>query len=385
MTIRPPLHPACAAWPAMTDSNLASLAADIEQNGLLHPIVLMPDGSILDGRSRWDACKMVDVTPRTVLYEDDDPVGFTLSQNKHRRHLDLSQLAIVTANLERVPRGGDRKSRNAIIVARNDYDQNPNAPKTRKTIAEQSGVNMGYLSHGRYLIDNGHPNIVAMVKVGEVPIRQAYDAVRTHKDQPDLQASWTAADVKAIGARVKKDTYAKDKPADTTPTKVHDAAPVELPKPKKKIIDVPYSAPFKSLTPEQAGKPPSGASSAERDAHAAKYGRVQLHPKVVKDLLDFAGPVEALSLALQTITNKEYYFPKDMTYAEGLRQMLAYIPDKSATNGAQIDFAAKARIVLARLEKIWPKLFTMMAELDAIQAEIKNAQKDAGGEGASIH
>src|SRR3954447_2894984 len=59
------VHPAAAVLPMMSDDELDDLAADIEANGLLHPIVLDADGELLiDGRNRLEACCRAGVEPQ---------------------------------------------------------------------------------------------------------------------------------------------------------------------------------------------------------------------------------------------------------------------------------------------------------------------------------
>jgi hypothetical protein len=44
-------HPTADLFPLLDDVELAQLALDIHDNGLRDPIVLHPDGSILDGQT----------------------------------------------------------------------------------------------------------------------------------------------------------------------------------------------------------------------------------------------------------------------------------------------------------------------------------------------
>jgi len=56
-------HPACLAFPELPDDELQALAADIKKHGLLNDITLL-DKQILEGRSRYKACKRAGVKPR---------------------------------------------------------------------------------------------------------------------------------------------------------------------------------------------------------------------------------------------------------------------------------------------------------------------------------
>lgn len=98
MDIDVQVHPVAALFPMLADDELRELAEDIRQRGLLQPIVLAPDGSILDGRNRYAACQLAGVEPQYVTYEGDDPDGYAWSINVKRRNLTKAQIAIVAAD-----------------------------------------------------------------------------------------------------------------------------------------------------------------------------------------------------------------------------------------------------------------------------------------------
>lgn len=90
------VHPAAAVFPMLPDDELEVLAEDIKANGLLHPIVRTPDGLLLDGRNRLEACTRAGVHPDVVTYEG-DPVAFVLGANVTRRHMTTGARAMATA------------------------------------------------------------------------------------------------------------------------------------------------------------------------------------------------------------------------------------------------------------------------------------------------
>ena len=86
-------HPTADLFPLLDDVELAQLALDIHEHGLRDPIVLHPDGSILDGRNRYHACRRANVEPRYRTW-DGQPgteLAYVISVNLHRRHLSESQ------------------------------------------------------------------------------------------------------------------------------------------------------------------------------------------------------------------------------------------------------------------------------------------------------
>jgi hypothetical protein len=89
----PAVHPAAMEFDLLQGEELAELVADIKANGLIHPITLDKEGVLLDGRNRLRACALAGVKPQFETYKGDDPVGFVISANIHRRHLTKEQKA----------------------------------------------------------------------------------------------------------------------------------------------------------------------------------------------------------------------------------------------------------------------------------------------------
>ena len=93
------IHEYALLFPSATDDELAEMAADIKQRGLLCPIITL-DGKVLDGRNRLRACEMAGVAPRFQQYTGDDPLGDVVSWNLKRRQLSTSQKAALAVALK---------------------------------------------------------------------------------------------------------------------------------------------------------------------------------------------------------------------------------------------------------------------------------------------
>ena len=62
----------------------------------------------MDGRNRYRACELaeLDLEPDDITqYEGNDPLGFVVSKNLHRRHLNESQRAQIAADIANMPQG----------------------------------------------------------------------------------------------------------------------------------------------------------------------------------------------------------------------------------------------------------------------------------------
>lgn len=83
-----------------------ALRDDIREHGVREPIVFL-NGAILDGRNRYLCARELLIEYPRVEFEGDDPLGFVISHNLHRRHLSESQRGVVAAKLANMRVGGD--------------------------------------------------------------------------------------------------------------------------------------------------------------------------------------------------------------------------------------------------------------------------------------
>jgi ParB-like nuclease domain len=108
MTLITEFHPIADLFPLMEGAEFDELVSDIKANGLIEPVVML-DGMILDGRNRYRACIEAGTETTYRPFTGDDPLGYVISLNLRRRHLDESQRAMVAGKLANL-RDGQRKS-----------------------------------------------------------------------------------------------------------------------------------------------------------------------------------------------------------------------------------------------------------------------------------
>ena len=89
------IHPAANLFPLIENAEFDELCEDIKSRGLAQPITVWKDGTLLDGRNRLLACYKTNQEVVLDRYEGSDPVGFSLSANLQRRHLNPGQRAVV--------------------------------------------------------------------------------------------------------------------------------------------------------------------------------------------------------------------------------------------------------------------------------------------------
>lgn len=169
-------HPIADLFPMLAEDELAELADDIKQRGLLQPIVLDAKGLVLDGRNRLAACNQAGVKPDFVTYEGDDVDGYALAVNIRRRNLTKGQQAMVIAKA---------------------FSGNALAHGDKKRAAEANGVSASRVRYAKVVLDFA-PDLADAVVAGTKPLNDAYEVARLRKK--------AAADEDAVMADVRAES-----------------------------------------------------------------------------------------------------------------------------------------------------------------------------------
>src|ERR1700733_7499292 len=151
-------HPIANLFPLMEGEQFDALVNDIRSNGLRQPIFEF-EGTILDGRNRFNACLQAEVTPHFVTYDGMDPISFVLSANLHRRHLGESQRAMVAVRLATMRQGRPGNASSEAI--------------TQPVAAKLLNVSRSTVQRAAIVRDNAAPALVARVERGEMPVSLA--------------------------------------------------------------------------------------------------------------------------------------------------------------------------------------------------------------------
>lgn len=157
-----PFHPIASVFPLMTDADFDELVDDIRRQGLRQPLVMFQD-QLLDGRNRYLACRKLNVKPVFTEYEGNDPVGFVMSMNLHRRHLNPSQRAAIALKLVGTTWGGDRRS-----------DQAVNMPLvSQEAAAKALDVSERSVRYAHVVRATGVPELMQRVEQGKMAVSTA--------------------------------------------------------------------------------------------------------------------------------------------------------------------------------------------------------------------
>lgn len=172
------IHPICAAFPEMTDSEFEALVIDMEKHGQQAPITYW-QGMLVDGRHRLRACDVLNIEPWTCEHDSDfDVVPWIIGTNLHRRHLTPSQRAMVADTLrdfydaqarERQQAGLKKGAEKPVPVILPE----PAKGDSRDQAGEAVGVSGSLVDNARKVNRAGVPELKEAVKSGEVTVSRA--------------------------------------------------------------------------------------------------------------------------------------------------------------------------------------------------------------------
>lgn len=192
-------HEAANIFPMMEGEDFRGLVEDIRKNGLQLDVELL-EGKIIDGRNRYKACKEAGVNPRMTVVKADDPVAYVLSRNLHRRHLSISQRAMVAARVREVyekaakerqrTHGGTAPGRPKTLVA--DLPQVNTSRKARDEAGKSLNVGGRTVDYATAVIEKGVPELVKAVDQGKITVSTASSIV---KEAPEVQRKFASGEL----------------------------------------------------------------------------------------------------------------------------------------------------------------------------------------------
>jgi ParB-like chromosome segregation protein Spo0J len=179
-------HEYANLFPMMPKPEVERLAGDIKEKGLQDDIITL-DGKILDGRNRHAACAIAGVEPRFTEYQGADPLGFVVSHNLHRRHLNESQRGQVAARIAKLPIGANQHS--------------PIGLPTQKQAAEMLNVSRNTVKRSKTVLEHGIPELADMQQSGEVSAAAAESVARLPEAEQRQAVAGGVAGVKAAAKK----------------------------------------------------------------------------------------------------------------------------------------------------------------------------------------
>lgn len=156
-------HDYAKLFPMLDDAARGRLIDDIREHGVIEPIVFLGP-AILDGRNRYYAARELGIAYPRVDYIGDDPLGFVIGRNLHRRHLTDKQRADVAAKIAALPKGANQHT--AIAV--------PSIPAA----AALMDVSVAAVERAKVVAEHAAPELKAAYDAGEVSPSAAAEVAR---------------------------------------------------------------------------------------------------------------------------------------------------------------------------------------------------------------
>ena len=166
--------------------DIASLADDIQDRGLINPPVVTPDYELIAGERRLEAMKKLNykqIEVRVMSVEDQEhQLKIEISENEERKEFTYSEKMDYAKQLERIEakKAKDRKrsklkqNKDAVMV------QGPQRKgTTRDIVGKASGFGSGSTyKRAKYIYENADEETIKEVDEGKKSIRKAHDELR---------------------------------------------------------------------------------------------------------------------------------------------------------------------------------------------------------------
>ena len=151
------VHPYADRWPMRPADEIEEMAESIRTRRQRLPIILTPDGVLVDGRNRLRACELAGIEPwfevDDTLIDEDEITAYIWDANGDRRNLTKGQRAMLAAL----------------------------RPGTKRSLSDQTGVANGYIAKARQVIQWCDSEVVEAVISGELALNDAYDQAQQIK------------------------------------------------------------------------------------------------------------------------------------------------------------------------------------------------------------
>lgn len=175
-------HPIANLFPMMDGEQWKEFKLDIEVEGVLDPVILY-EGKILDGRNRYKAAEELGVECRFENYNGEDPLGYVLSHNLHRRHMDTGQRAAVAAKIANLDLGSNQHVTKEAGLIKPASE----APVSEKKAAELMNVSPDSVKRAKKVIQEATPEVVKALEEGKVTLNAAVKTLKPEAEEPEQE------------------------------------------------------------------------------------------------------------------------------------------------------------------------------------------------------
>jgi len=189
-------HEAANIFP-MELETIGQLADDIKVNGQQEMIKLF-EGKILDGRRRYEACKVGKIEPKSMNVDDmvKDPIAYVVSLNVHRRHLTPSQRSMAASKAKSYYEDSAKERQSAGLKKGKKISDSAVSKKDKGQSRDKAGKAVGVsgkmVDYATKVTKKGEPELIQAVEEGKISVQVAAKVA----DKPKAEQKKIAADAK---------------------------------------------------------------------------------------------------------------------------------------------------------------------------------------------
>ena len=213
------VHPVAGLFPLLGEEDLREMAAGIAEHGLLEPLVIDSEGTLIDGRNRKAACEIAGVEPTYETLNGTDPVAYIIEANIKRRHLSVGQRALLVAQAARAKVSvTDNQARETMLSLAQAHDLKQPRLTEAFTILDYAPELVPGIMAGTQFLTAAHT--IALQRKEEQSSseerakRDAADLHRLRTDAPDLAdlvAEWSLSLSEAMQLLTKREQDLRDR------------------------------------------------------------------------------------------------------------------------------------------------------------------------------
>lgn len=320
--------------------DLRALASSIKALGLLQPVGILEDLTLVFGHRRILACQLLGHTEIDVRIVNVASIAMgEMAENELRKQFTPSERVAIFRTIETAGKGANLRTQ---VCPRGDI-----LPVlTTDDAAKRSGfAGRGTAYRAVKVVDKGIPEVVQAMDDGHITITMA-ESIATHP--PEEQAPLLA----------KARTQSRPKP----PPKVPPKAPAKPKRTPQKPIDISHIVGHPpTLSKEEAGITPD-MTWEEEAQHQEKYGKAQIVPKAIRDMNDARAMISYRTDSLEMLLSD--IRPDPETFFTNLNAMLQWTTDQRKPgytgHGWETDYAKMARKELATLRRLLPQAIELL-------------------------
>lgn len=159
-------HPLSQMFPYMTSDELTVLRDNMDKDRPDVVTVYTLGGKVLEGKNMMLVAALLGLRVEFVECESDDPIGFLLTRNLHRRHLTVSQRAYVAAQMVTTTLGSNQHKGTGIPV--------PSVKEvTQPEAANLLCISVDSVSGASEILASGNEKIIDELRHGKITVHAA--------------------------------------------------------------------------------------------------------------------------------------------------------------------------------------------------------------------